>query len=112
MSTSARAAAPLLLAVSAVAACGIGIATATPAVAEPGDPSGAASSDAGASTVPPVIDILDGMWNADVRPNAIVPRSPLAPFVQRFMPSTGQVRDFFGFLQQFRPPGPITPPPG
>ena len=111
MSTPARAAAPLLLALSAATAWGIGIATAAPAVADPGD-SGAASSNPGGSTVPPVITTIDGIWNARVRPNAIVPQSPVGTFVQQFMPSTGQIRNFFGFIQQFRPPGPITAPTG
>ena len=111
MSTSARAAAPLLLAVSAAAAWGIGIAAA-PAVADPGDPPGAAGSDVGASSVPPVFGIIDGMWNARVRPNAIVPQSPLGTFAQQFIPSTSQIRDFFGFIQQFRPPAPTTARPG
>ena len=101
MSTSARGTAPLLLAVTA-AAWGIGMATAAPAAADPGDSAGAA----GASTVPPVITIIDGIWNAHVGPNAIVPQSPVGGFVQQFLPPPSQVRDFFGFIQQFRPPGP------
>ena len=79
MSTSARNAAPMLLA--ATGAVAWGILTAAPAVAEPGDDSGATSPTVGDSTVLPLpISSIDRLWNLFVPPNPIVPQSPVATF--------------------------------
>jgi hypothetical protein len=111
MSTSARSAAPLLLAASAAAAWGIGFAAA-PAVAEPTD-STTIGPTTGDSTVLPVTGVIDGIWSEYASPNAGVLPSPIGPvdhLVEQFVPTTTQVRDFFAFIQQFRPPATITQP--
>jgi hypothetical protein len=111
MSTSARSAAPLLLAASAAAAWGIGFAAA-PAVAEPAD-STTIGPTTGDSTVLPVTSVIEGIWSEYVPPNAGMLPSPIGPVdqvIQQFVPTTTQVRDFFAFIQQFRPPATITGP--
>jgi hypothetical protein len=95
MRTSARSAASLLLAVAAAAA----LDTSARAAAQPAD-----VDASGASPAPPVIRTIDGIWNAYVPPNAFVPRSPVGTFAEPFLPTTSQMRDFFGFIQQIRPP--------
>ena len=107
MRTSNRSAAPLLLAATA-AAWAIGMAAAAPALAEPGNPADP-SPDPAASAALPVVSVIDGMWNQYVAPNATVPPNLVDTFEQ-FVPTTTQLRDFFGFIQQFRAPAPITPP--
>jgi hypothetical protein len=110
MSTSARSAAPLLLAASA-AAWGIGFAAA-PAVAEPAD-STTIGPTTGDSTVLPVTSVIEGILSEYMSPNAGVLPSPIGPVdqvIEQFVPTTTQVRDFFVFIQQFRPPAPITGP--
>ncbi len=78
MPTSARHAAPMLLA--ATAAVAWGILTAAPAVAEPGD-SDTTSPTGGDSTILPLpISAIDRLWNQFVPPNPIVPQSPVATF--------------------------------
>jgi hypothetical protein len=78
MPTSARNAAPMLIA--ATAAIAWGIVTAAPAAAEPGD-SGATSPTVGDYTVPLFpISTIDRIWNDFVPPNPIVPQSPVATF--------------------------------
>jgi hypothetical protein len=104
MSSSPRGIAPLLLALTTCAVWAIGIASATPVVAEPGDSSTANGSPSGTSTsVLPVIGVIDGMWNQYVVPNAPVAPGQLGPFEQ-LIPATAQIRDFFSFIQQFRSP--------
>ncbi|MEO3758545.1 hypothetical protein ABGB19_09720 [Mycobacterium sp. B14F4] len=119
MSTSARGVAPSLL--LAIAAAVWGLAMATPAVAEPGDPADLGPAVADSTALPlmravdPVIGSVDGMWNQFVPPNAIVPWSPVAAFeqfVEPFIPTTTQVSDFGRFIQQWRSPALITPPTG
>jgi hypothetical protein len=86
MSTSARRAAPILLATGAIA---WGIVTATPAVAEQGD-SAAPSPTVGDSTVLPFpISTIDRVWNQFVPLNPVVPQSPVAtfgPYVEQIFP--------------------------
>src|SRR4051812_37364342 len=78
MGTSARNAAPIILA--AAAAVAWGIVTAAPAVAEPGD-SGATSPTVGDSPVLPIpISTIDRLWNQFVPPNPLVPQSPVATY--------------------------------
>jgi hypothetical protein len=111
VSTSARSAALLFLAASAAAAWGIAFAAA-PAVAEPAD-SATTDPTTGDSTILPVTSVVEGIWNQYVPPNAAVLPSPIGPvdqFVAQFVPTTGQVRDFFAFIQQFRPPATTTRP--
>jgi hypothetical protein len=111
MSTSARSAAPLLLAASAAAAWGIGFAAA-PAGAEPAD-STTIGPTTGDSTVLPVTSVIEGILSEYVSPNAGLLPSPIGPVdqvIEQFVPTTTQVRDFFVFIQQFRPPAPITGP--
>jgi hypothetical protein len=113
MSTSARSAAPLLLAAIAAAAWAIGFAAA-PAVAEPADSTtiGPATSD---STVLPVTSVIQGLWSDYVPANAAELPSPIGPVdqvIERFAPTTTQVRDFFAFVQQFRPPATVAGPSG
>jgi hypothetical protein len=112
MSSSPRSAAPLILALTTSVAWAIGVATAAPVVAAPGDSSIDNSSPNGASTsVPPVIGVIDGVWNQYVVPNAPVAPSQIGTFEQ-FLPTTTQVRDFFSFIQQFRGPASIYSPSG
>jgi hypothetical protein len=112
MSSSPRSVAPLVLALTTSVAWAIGIATAAPVVAAPGDSSTDNSSPNGTSTsVLPVIGVIDGMWNQYVVPNAPVAPSQVGRFEQ-LIPTTTQVRDFFAFIQQFRGPASIYPPPG
>ncbi|WP_156425378.1 MULTISPECIES: hypothetical protein [unclassified Mycobacterium] len=50
-------------------------------------------------------DVLEGMWKEYVPPNAMSP-DPIGSadrFVEQFVPTTTQIRDFFVFLEQFRP---------
>jgi len=111
MRTSARSAAPLLLAAGAAAAWGIGFAAA-PAVAEPAD-STTIGPTTGDSTVLPVISVIEGIWSEYLPPNAVVLPGPIGSVdraVEQFVPTTTQVRDFFASVQQFRPPATITRP--
>ncbi len=119
MSTSAGDVVPSLLLSIAVAAWGL--AAAAPAVAEPGDSTDTSPAITDSTALPllravdPVITRVDGVWNQFVPPNAIVPWSPVAAFeqfVEPFIPTTTQVGDFGRFIQQFRSPATITPPPG
>jgi hypothetical protein len=105
MSASARSAVPLFLAASAAAAWGIGFAAA-PAVAEPTD-STTIGPTIGDSTVLPVTGVIEGIWSEYAPPHAGVLPSSIGPVdqaVEQFVPTTTQVRDFFAFIQQFRPP--------
>jgi len=114
MSTSARSAAPLFVAVTAAAAWGIVIANAAPAVAAPGDSTDTSPIN-GNSTVLPVTSTIENIWNAYVPPNLVVPPSTPGTFdrlAEQFIPTTTEIRDFSGFVQQFRPSAPITPPAG
>ncbi len=115
MSTSARSVAPSLLAIAAVA---WGLATAAPAVAEPGDSADTSSASGDSTALPlmravdPVITRVDGLWNQFVPPNAVGPWSPVGlfdQFVEPFIPTTAQVGDFGRFIQQFDSPAMITP---
>jgi hypothetical protein len=113
MSTSARSAASLLLAAGAAAACAIGFAAA-PAAAEPED-STSIGTTTGDSTVLPVTSVIEGIWSEYIPPNAGAPSSPIGPVdqvIERFIPTNTQVRDFFAFIQQFRPPATTTKPSG
>ena len=119
MSTSAGGVVPSLLLSIAVAAWGL--AAAARAVAEPGDSADTSPAIADSTALPllravdPVITTVDGLWNQFVPPNVIVPSSPAAAFeqfVEPFIPTTTQVGDFGRFIQQYRSPATITPPPG
>jgi ABC-type phosphate transport system substrate-binding protein len=111
MSTSARGIAPSVF--LAIAAAAWGLAAAAPAVAEPGDSADTNPTIAGSTALPlmravdPVMARVDDIWNQFVPPNAIVPWSPAAAFeqfVEPFIPTTTQVGDVGGFLQQWRSP--------
>ena len=104
MSSSHRGAAPLLLALTSCAAWAIGMASAAPVVAEPGDSSTADGSPIGPSTsVLPVIGVIEGMWNQYVVPYAPVAPDQLGP-LEQLIPTTTQVSDFFAFIQRSRSP--------
>jgi hypothetical protein len=118
MSTSAHGVAPTLLLVIVAAAWGL--ATATPAVAEPGDSADISPVITDSTALPlmravdPAIRRVDGIWNQFVPSNAIVPWSPLSAFehfVEPFVPTTTEVGDFGRFIQQWRSPA-MTPPTG
>ena len=119
MSTSARGVVPTLL--LSIAVAGWGLAAAARAVAEPGDSADTSPAIADSTALPllravdPVIATVDGVWNQFVPPNAIAPFSPVAAFEQfvaPVIPTATQVGDFGRFIQQFRSPATITPPPG
>ena len=103
--------APLLLAAT-VAVWAIGIGAATPAVGDTG-----ASTDTSPAITPSSVrsftGTFDRIWSQYVPPNSIVPQNPAGAFdqfIEPFIPTTTQARDFFGFIQQFRPPAPVAPP--
>lgn len=119
MSTSARGVAASLP--LAVAAAAWGLATATPAVADPGDSADISPTIADSTALPlmravdPVVTRVDSIWTEFVPPNANVPWSPVAlfeQFVEPIIPTTPQVGDFGRFIEQFRPPAMITLPAG
>ncbi|WP_156426725.1 hypothetical protein [Mycobacterium sp. IS-3022] len=102
MDAPTRSAAKLLLAACAAASslCFFAV----PAAAEPTD-FVAPGPTTDESTVLPVADVLEGMWKEYVPPNAVSP-DPIGSadrFVEQFVPTTTQIRDFFVFLEQFRP---------
>lgn len=119
MRKSARGvAASLPLAVAAAAAWGL--ATAAPAVADPGDSADTSPAIADSTALPlmravdPVITRVDGIWAEFVPPNANVP-SPVAAFdqfVEPIIPTTAQIGDLGRFVEQFRPTAMITLPAG
>jgi len=86
--------------ITTAAAWGTGTAVAAPADTNP---------------VPPVVSTIDGIWNQHVPPDAfglLGPTDAFGRFVEPFVPTTTELRDFFGRLQQFRPPAPINPATG
>nr|WP_090345650.1 hypothetical protein [Mycolicibacterium malmesburyense]CRL78150.1 hypothetical protein CPGR_04538 [Mycolicibacterium malmesburyense] len=108
MKASRLTASRLLIAACAVAASGLFFAAA-PAAAQPVDPV-SPGPVAGSSDVIPAIGVLEGMWRQYVPPNAAPPAQMGAVdrFFNEFVPTPGQVSDFFGFIQQFRgPTGPL-----
>ncbi|KUI11899.1 hypothetical protein AU193_01915 [Mycobacterium sp. GA-1285] len=98
----------LLLATCAVAASGYFLA-AVPASAEPTDTwtPGPATT---ASDVIPAVGVLEGMWRQYV-PRTVAPPDQMGAvdrFFTEFVPTATEVSDFFGFIQQLRPPaGPL-----
>ncbi len=111
MNASARRAARLLLAAGAAAACGLLGLAAAPAGAEPAD-TAPIDPTTDQSNVLPVVGVIEGLAREYVSPD-VVPASPLGPvnqFVEQFVPTTSQIRDFFTFLQQSRAPATINRP--
>ncbi|ULE31975.1 hypothetical protein [Mycobacterium sp. IDR2000157661] len=110
MLPSARSAARLLLAATASAALAFGVAV-SPAAAQPAD-SEFTGPTIGGPDVLPVVGVLDGMWREYVPPNAVPPATigQIDGLIDQFVPTTTEVRDFFGFLQQFPRPGVIRQP--
>lgn len=103
MEVPTRSVARLLLAACAAAASAFCF-SAVPVRAEPTDYAPPGPTTDG-SNVLPVAGVLEGMWSEYVAPNAMSP-DPIGSadrFVEQFVPTTTQVRDFFAFLEQFRP---------
>ncbi|BBY42705.1 hypothetical protein [Mycolicibacterium celeriflavum] len=103
MDAPTRSATKLLLAACAAAASWFCF-SAVPAGAEPTDfaTPGPTTEE---SNVLPVADVLEGMWSEYVPPDAVSP-GPIGSadrFIEQFVPTTTQIRDFFVFLDQFRP---------
>lgn len=112
MSSTPRSIASLLLALTTVAVWAIGIASAAPVVAAPGDSSTDIGSPSGTSTSAlPVIGVIDGMWNQYVVPNAPVAPGQLGP-LEQLIPTTPQLGDLFALIQQFRGPASMQWPTG
>lgn len=109
MVTSARTATRLLLAGTAATACAFGVAIAS-AAAEPPD-SDFTGPTFGGSDVPPVVGVIDGMWREYVPADTVPPGTigQIDQLIDQFVPTTTQVRDFFSFIQQFRPPAGLAP---
>lgn len=101
----------MLFLAGAATAWGIGFAAA-PAVAEPADTPSGPTTDEFIGL--PAASVVEGMWREYVPANA-VPQGPIGQvdqLIEQFLPTTTQVRDFFVFIQQFRPPAPIIRPTG
>ena len=89
------------LLVAVTAATTWALTTAIPAVAQP---------DTTTPTFPPVVNTIEGMWNTYVPANVIPPPRQAGSwrrFAEQFIPTSEQVRDFFGIIQEFRPPAPV-----
>ena len=108
MEWSFRSAVRLLPAVCAAAAWGFFVAA--PAGAEPIDPGPTVDG----SNVPPVASVVEGMWSEYVPATAMQPdpTGAASQFVEQFVPTSNQIRDFFALLQQLRVPTSIIGPLG